>query len=752
MQGDHRKTKNQLIDELDRLRSELDGLRKDADGGAECDSAEMRKVEEALRSSESHYRTLFETTGTAMVLLNPDGIIKSCNSQFTILSGCAREDINGKLGWADFVVPEELERMTRYHEGRTKGERTSPRDYEFTFRRKDGTLKRIHVFVRLLPGTEDRVCSLIDETERYEALRALRESEERYQLMARGANDGLWDWDLETNQVFYSPRYREILGYAEDEFPNTADAWLDSLHPDDRDRVLAANRECIEGKVDQFQVEFRQFHKDGSTRWILGRGGSSKDENGRVYRMSGSHTDITARKFNERTTQALYAISTAVSTTRNLQDLYQTIHSIIDEVIEAKNFFIAMLDEEADMLRFVYFQDEMDDYFDIPNISDPGQSSLSIHVFRTGAPLFLSQADPDVDAKLEAIGVIGTPPAVWLGIPLRLGGRVVGAMAVQDYKNPTLYSDQAISFLSAVSEQVAMAIERKTIEEALTRLNEELEHKVELRTAEIEARKAELEEANRRLTKLDEIKSAMVSSVSHELRTPLTSIRGFAKLCAKDFARYFQPLAASELLDKKAQRIRGNLGIIDTEGERLTRLINDFLDINRIESGKACWNDNFLNPCEAIRNAVAAARGGFQSRRGVELLLDLPSSSRLIHADPDKIQQVLINLLNNACKFTRQGKVTVSLRDNDDILTVSVSDTGPGIPAADLGYIFEKFHKSSLGDTICTEQKGTGLGLAICREIVEHYGGSIWVESTMGQGSSFHFSLPAVPGTENACS
>ena len=144
--------------------------------------------------------------------------------------------------------------------------------------------------------------------------------------------------------------------------------------------------------------------------------------------------------------------------------------------------------------------------------------------------------------------------------------------------------------------------------------------------------------------------------------------------------------------------------------------------------------------------------GGFQSRRGVELLLDLPSSSRLIHADPDKIQQVLINLLNNACKFTRQGKVTVSLRDNNDILTVSVSDTGPGIPAADLGYIFEKFHKSSLGDTICTEQKGTGLGLAICREIVEHYGGSIWVESTLGQGSSFHFSLPAVPGTENACS
>ena len=129
------------------------------------------------------------------------------------------------------------------------------------------------------------------------------------------------------------------------------------------------------------------------------------------------------------------------------------------------------------MLRFVYFQDEMDDYFDIPNISDPGQSSLSIHVFRTGAPLFLSQADPDVDAKLKAIGVIGTPPGGLAGHPAPPGRPRGGRMAVQDYKNPTLYSDQAISFLSAVSEQVAMAIERKTIEEALTRLNEELEHK-----------------------------------------------------------------------------------------------------------------------------------------------------------------------------------------------------------------------------------------------------------------------------------
>jgi PAS domain S-box-containing protein len=719
--------------------------------GVVIDVSEIRQVEDALRKSESHYRTLFETTGTAMVLLGAGETIKNCNSQFCVMSGCAREEIEGKKTWMDFVPPAERERMRRYQEMRDKKIGNPPSEYEFDFLTFGGGHRRIHLFIRNVPGTDDRVCSLIDVTERDEALHALRKSEERYQLMARGANDGLWDWYLDSDECFYSPRYREILGYTEEEFPNHVDSWLKSVHPDDRERALAANKECIDGKVEQFQVEFRQIHKDGSIRWILGRGGSSRDENGNVYRISGSHTDITQRKLNERTTHALYAISAAVNTTRDLRELYQTIHAIIGEVIEAENFFIAMLDEERDMLRFVYFQDEMDDYFDIPNISDPGQSSLTIHVFRTAAPLYLSQADPDVEARMAAIGVIGTPPAAWLGVPLRQGDRIVGAMAVQDYANPKQYSDEAVTFLTAVSEQVAMAIERKTIEEALTRLNEELEDKVEQRTAEIEARQAELEEANRRLMTLDEIKSSMVSSVSHELRTPLTSIRGFAKLCAKDFSRHFLPLAEGETLSAKGTRIQGNLGIIDTEGERLTRLINDFLDINRIESGKACWNDDTLNPSEVIRDAVASAAGGFNGSKGVELITVLPETERRIQADPDKIKQLLINLLNNAYKFTKQGRVTVAMREQDGLLTVSVGDTGTGIPEDELGYIFEKFHKSRLGDTVRNEAQGTGLGLAICKEIVEHYGGVIRVESTLGKGSVFTFTLPTVPPNGNTC-
>ncbi|WP_272700843.1 sensor histidine kinase [Desulfovibrio sp. Fe33] len=842
--------------------------------GVAIDMSEIRQVETALRSSECHYRTLFETTGTAMVLMDKDSVIKSCNSQFCVISGFRREEVEGRMTCMDFMPPEEAMLIAGHRESLTEGMPNHPlSDYEFNFLPRNGEPRRIHVYIRDIPDTNDQVCSLIDVTVRDEALHALRKSEERYQLMARGANDGLWDWTLSSDEVFYSQRYREILGYTEEEFPNHASSWLNSLHPDDRERVIAANKECAEGRIEQFELEFRQIHKDGSIRWILGRGASSRDSHGNIYRISGTHSDITqrrqaedalreseerfrlmiehassgifqstpegkfltvnpalaamlgynspeeiiadvdnigtdilisarnpetfldemraggellnheyhcrrkdgaaiwlagstrlvrdpngeiayiegflqditARKLNERTTHALYAISAAVNTTRNLQDLYQTIHAIIGEVIVAKNFFIAMLDEERDMLRFVYFRDEMDDYYDIPNISDPAQSSLAIHVFRTGAPLFLSISESGMDARLAAIGVIGTTPATWLGVPLRQGDKVVGTMVVQDYDNPRQYSEEAVTFMTAVSEQVALAIERKTIEEALTRLNEELEDKVEQRTAEIETRKAELEEANRRLMTLDEVKSSMVSSVSHELRTPLTSIRGFAKLCAKDFVRYFHPLADSDKLTAKALRIRDNLGIIDTEGERLTRLINDFLDINRIESGRECWNDARLNPCEVIREAVASAAGGFNGSKDVELFTFLPETCHDIHADPDKIKQLLINLLNNAYKFTRKGRVTVSMAENEKALTVSVSDTGLGIPSDELDKIFEKFHKSRLGDTVRNGEKGTGLGLAICKEIVEHYGGAIGVQSIEGSGSVFTFSLPTAP-------
>ncbi|CCH48308.1 PAS domain S-box protein [Pseudodesulfovibrio piezophilus] len=715
------------------------------------DVTEVVRAEEALKKSEAYYRTLFGNTGTAMIIFGENGIIQSCNAHFEKLAGCPSTEIIGKMLLWDFVSPEDLDRMMMYHERRPSENRYTPQDYEFNFLTPDNKEKIVHVFIQYIPESSDRACSLIDITDRKQIEQALRKSEERYQLVVQGANDGIWDWNLESNYVYYSPRYKAILGYEDHEFSNTAESWTDHVHPDDLAHTIAANKECIEGKKDKFEVEYRMRHKDGTYRWIHGRGTSTRNEQGDIYRLAGTHTDITARKLQERTTNARYAIAKAIETSEAMHHLYAEIHGVLDRLIHAGNFFIALLDEKNDRITFPYFKDEKDEYRDIENVSNPKTKSLIGHVLRSGEPIFFSNASPETARPELQADTIGTPAAVWLGVPLRLKDKVVGAMAVQHYSDPYHYSDADVSLMKAAAEQVAIVIERKANEEALTRLNEELESKVEMRTAELLENTAQLEAANRRLTELDEIKSALVSSVSHELRTPLTSIRGFAKLTGKDFVKFFTPLSHSQLLKEKGERIVKNLEIIESEGVRLTRLINDFLDINRIESGKVIWNDTLLNPCEVIRNASSALVGAFAAKPEVALFTNMPTKVSPINADPDKIQQVIINLLNNACKFTLEGTVTVSLLEKTDHLLISVSDTGIGIPEDEQKHIFEKFHKSRAGDTISIKDKGTGLGLAICREIVTHYKGKIWVESIPGKGSHFHFTIPTISGTETSC-
>lgn len=279
---------------------------------------------------------------------------------------------------------------------------------------------------------------------------------------------------------------------------------------------------------------------------------------------------------------------------------------------------------------------------------------------------------------------------------------------------------------------------------AFNKMAEQLEDNIiERERGRIAAERATiLEQANARLRELDAIKSNLVSSISHELRTPLTSIRGFAKLVGKDFVRHFQPLADGDYLEEKGKRISSNLLIIETESERLTRLISDFLDINRIESGKEVWNDEIFDPLGVVEKAVKALSGGFALNPNLRLIVDLPDSAPQVKADPDKIQQVIINLLNNACKFTPRGTVTISLKSDGEAVVVTVTDTGIGIRQDELSFIFDKFYKSQTDGSKTYDMRGTGLGLALCKEIVGHYQGKIFAESVLDEGSAFSFSLP----------
>lgn len=256
---------------------------------------------------------------------------------------------------------------------------------------------------------------------------------------------------------------------------------------------------------------------------------------------------------------------------------------------------------------------------------------------------------------------------------------------------------------------------------------------------------SQLERANRRLTELDQMKSAFLSSVSHELRTPLTSILGYAKLISKNFERHFLSLAAGDAKrGEQGERIRENLKIIQLEGERLGRMINDVLDLHKIESGSMRWNILDLAPADLIRKAADVTSALFNTPPRPRLVIDVAPDLPSVQADADRIHQVLINLLGNASKFTPCGTVTLRVRPLDqETVLFEVRDTGPGIAPQDIPKVFSRFQQLRNIDTLTDKPQGTGLGLAICKEIVEHHGGTIWVESTPGQGSRFAFTLMA---------
>lgn len=251
---------------------------------------------------------------------------------------------------------------------------------------------------------------------------------------------------------------------------------------------------------------------------------------------------------------------------------------------------------------------------------------------------------------------------------------------------------------------------------------------LERKSRELEAATAELREANTRLQELDQMKDDFMSSVSHELRTPLTSIRAFSEMLFDD--------PDIQLDDRKRF-----LGIIVSETERLTRLVNQVLDLAKIEAGCGEWTPGEVNLAELIQHSIAATEQLFRDKSAV-IEINIPKGDFQVWADRDRLLQVMLNLLSNAVKFVPagSGKVTVTLESSKEYYQVSVADNGPDITPGQQEIIFDKFHRGD--DDGLTNPTGTGLGLPISRQIIEHFGGRLWVESRSGKGAIFYFTMP----------
>jgi Na+/proline symporter/signal transduction histidine kinase len=379
---------------------------------------------------------------------------------------------------------------------------------------------------------------------------------------------------------------------------------------------------------------------------------------------------------------------------------------------------------------------------DSPSIDERRQASLFVDVFRRdgagGARFWRGTASSSElyhllarflggDGAEEAFRAYATRKGrPWPGGPLPADAELVHYAEVQ--LAGAIGAASARVMVASVAREEALAVDE--VRELLGEASQVVAYSLQLeqKSKELEAATAELRAANERLKELDRLKDDFVATVTHELRTPLTSIGAFSQIL------YDNPGLDPE------QRARF-LGIITKEAERLTRLINQVLDLAKIEAGNADWRVSTVDMRALLADAVAGMSSVFEER-GVRVEIQACEGSGRVRADVDRIIQVVVNLLSNAVKFCDpgSGRVEIALAEEAGFLRVDVRDNGPGISAQDQEVIFDKFRQAR--DSISGQPQGSGLGLYICRRIVEHLGGRIWVSSRRGEGSCFSFALP----------
>lgn len=290
-----------------------------------------------------------------------------------------------------------------------------------------------------------------------------------------------------------------------------------------------------------------------------------------------------------------------------------------------------------------------------------------------------------------------------IALPLTLRGEIIGVLGVKREKT-TDWVEEEVTVVEAVATQVALALEN-------ARLSKEQEKTIV------------------QLKDIDRLKSEFLTSMSHELRTPLNSIIGFSDVLLQGIDGDLPDLALNDIQ------------LIYNSGKHLLALINDILDLSKIEAGKMELVREAVD-IEEVFNALLASSNSLIKDKPVEIIIDVSRNLPSVYADKLRLNQILLNLVSNAAKFTHEGSITIRalLDDEPDLMRISVTDTGIGIPPNKIGAIFERFRQADSSTT--RKYGGTGLGLAICKQLVEMHGGEMGVESQEGVGSKFFFTIP----------
>ncbi len=547
---------------------------------------------------------------------------------------------------------------------------------------------------------------------------ALRQVERRYETLANIAPVGIFRTDPAGATTYVNPAWSAISSLPAEKA--LGDGWIEAVHPEDRPRIRREWENAAERGAPSLS-DYRFVRPDGSIAWVMGQAVPETDAAGNILGYVGTLTDITERKRAEEEIhlynaelEALNHLGEKVNRSVSLEEVVSNAITALIELTRTEVAFLFLREGERLILAGSGPPEAVQRFEQIPE-HRVGECMCGLAA-QEGRPLYTRDIFSDSRCTWEECKKARYRS--FAALPLLAGDQVIGVVGLACSEERD-FEAQA-EFLETVAAQVASGVRNAQLYAQVQQHAAELEQKVKERTQDLNLALEKAQEADR-------LKSAFLATMSHELRTPLNSIIGFTGVLLQGLAG---PLNAEQTKQ---------LRMANDSARHLLALINDVLDISKIEAGQLEVRHDPFDLRLAIENALRMVTPAAQ-KKGLALSAAIGSGIGLIVSDQRRVEQILINLLTNAIKFTERGEVRLECETGPGCVRLRVRDTGIGIRAEDMSKLFRPFQQIETG--LARHHEGTGLGLAICKHLADLLGGDITAESEWGKGSVFTVTLP----------